>query len=193
MCVHCCDCSEPSLRSPNPAAIGIYQPPDVRPILEAYRDKDIPLEYAKKEAEAKQKHVEEWQHRHGLATGGFTLSKLFSENKVRLDGFYPPCRLWIFGIQPTDSPIPPTYLEQKRHEAQLQYKEEQAYIAANKENFERLIREEQEAMAKQMPNTFMGAAGAMLQPPPGGLPDQQQQQNGDVKVVIDQPKSAGTS
>ena len=71
--------------------------------------------------------------------------------------------------QPNASPIPPTYLEQKRHEAQLQYREEQAYIAANKENFERLIKEEQDAMAKQMPGTFWGAAAAVMGgvPPPG--------------------------
>lgn len=84
--------------------------------------------------------------------------------------------------------MPPTYLEQKRHEAQLQYKEEQAYIAANKENFDRLIKEEQDALAKQMPTTFLGAAGAMFGPPPTGAPSQSAAQ--DVKVVVDQPKSS---
>ena len=58
-------------------AIAIYKPEDVRPIIEAYHGKDIPIEYAKNEAEAKRKHVEEWQTRHGLAKGGFTLSSLF--------------------------------------------------------------------------------------------------------------------
>ena len=42
-------------------ALAIYQAPDVRPIITAYAGKDIPLEYAKKEAEAKQKHLEEWE------------------------------------------------------------------------------------------------------------------------------------
>ena len=37
------------------AAIAIYKPPDVRPILEAYSGKDTPIEYAKKEAEAEKK------------------------------------------------------------------------------------------------------------------------------------------
>lgn len=60
------------------SAIGIYKPPDVRPIIEAYSGKDIPIEYAKKEAEAKQRHIEEWEHsRKGLSSGGFTLSGLF--------------------------------------------------------------------------------------------------------------------
>jgi len=36
-------------------SIAIYRPPDVRPILQAYHSKNIPLEYAKKEAE----HIEE--------------------------------------------------------------------------------------------------------------------------------------
>lgn len=43
------------------AAIAIYKPSDVRPILEAYQGKDIPSEYAKKEAEAKARHIEEWK------------------------------------------------------------------------------------------------------------------------------------
>lgn len=59
-------------------AIAIYNPPDVRPILQTYAGTDIPIEYAKKEAEAKQKHIEEWERsRKGLSKGGFTLSSLF--------------------------------------------------------------------------------------------------------------------
>jgi len=133
-------------------SIAIYKSPDVRPILQAYQDKDIPLEYAKKEAEAKRKHIEEWERSHKSAASGFTLSGLFG------------------GSSPipttTGSKIPLTYLEQKRLEAQQHYREEQAYIAANKDNFDRLIREEQEALEKQMPNTFIGAVGAMFGPPP---------------------------
>lgn len=55
-------------------------------------------------------------------------------------------------------------------EAQRQYLEEQEYLRQNKDNFDRMIKEEQEAMAKQMPSTFWGAASAMLggpPPPPG--------------------------
>ena len=59
-------------------AIGIYKPPDVRPILQAYAGKDIPVEYAEKEAEAKRKHIEEWNTKaRGLSKGGFTLSSMF--------------------------------------------------------------------------------------------------------------------
>jgi import inner membrane translocase subunit TIM50 len=61
-----------------PAAIGIYKPQDVRPILQAYEGKDVPLEYAKKEAEARERHIAEWKDKsRGLAAGGFTLSSLF--------------------------------------------------------------------------------------------------------------------
>jgi mitochondrial import inner membrane translocase subunit TIM50 len=51
----------------------------VRPILQAYIGKDVAVEYAKKEAEAKAKHIEEWKQKDdkGLATGKFTLSGLF--------------------------------------------------------------------------------------------------------------------
>ncbi|KDQ56467.1 hypothetical protein JAAARDRAFT_36623 [Jaapia argillacea MUCL 33604] len=124
-------------------SIGIYRPDDVRPILQAYAGKDIPIEYAKKEAEAKQKHIEEWKERHkgGLSTGGFTLSGLFG------------------GSAPAASPIPPTYLEQKRAEAQALYREEQAYIRAHKDEFERLLEEDKNRMAKEMSGSLWGAMG----------------------------------
>lgn len=61
-----------------PSAIAIYKPPDVRPILQAYQGKDIPIEYAKKEAEARERHVAEWKSKSkGLSSGGFTMSTLF--------------------------------------------------------------------------------------------------------------------
>jgi len=41
-------------------AIAIYSPPDVRPIISAYKDKDVVAEYAKVEAEAKRRHLEDW-------------------------------------------------------------------------------------------------------------------------------------
>jgi import inner membrane translocase subunit TIM50 len=46
-------------------SIGIYKPPDVRAILKAYEGKNIPLEYAKKEAENKRQFIEEWKARGG--------------------------------------------------------------------------------------------------------------------------------
>jgi import inner membrane translocase subunit TIM50 len=36
----------------------------VRPILKAYEGKNIPVEYAKKEADAKRVAVEEWERQH---------------------------------------------------------------------------------------------------------------------------------
>ena len=60
-------------------AIAIYRPPDVRPILNAFHGKDIPVEYAKQEAEAKKRHVEAWQQggARRLSESGFTLSSMF--------------------------------------------------------------------------------------------------------------------
>ncbi|KAI0629646.1 NIF-domain-containing protein [Trametes polyzona] len=131
-------------------SIAIFKTPDVRPVLKAYEGKNIPIEFAKKEAEMKRKHLEEWEHsRKGLSRGGLTLSSLFGGSE-----------------QHVASPVPLTYLEQKRLEAQQHYKEEQDYLAANKENFDRMIKEEQEAMAKEMPSTIWGAMQAMVAPPP---------------------------
>ena len=44
--------------------------------------------------------------------------------------------------------MPLTYLEQKRLEAQRQYLEEWEYLCQNKDSFDRIIKEEQEALAK---------------------------------------------
>lgn len=42
------------------------------------------------------------------------------------------------------------------------YREEQAYIAANKENFERLLEEERQAMAKEMSGNALGVVQSMF-------------------------------
>jgi import inner membrane translocase subunit TIM50 len=52
------------LDTDNNPAVAIYKPPDVRPILKAYEGKDIPIEYGKREAEMKSKHIEEWKGKH---------------------------------------------------------------------------------------------------------------------------------
>ena len=57
-------------------AIAIYKPQDVRPILQTYYQKDIPIEYGKKEAETKQQFIEEWK-KNGKSGGGFSISGLF--------------------------------------------------------------------------------------------------------------------
>ena len=57
--------------------------------------------------------------------------------------------------------IPPTYLEQKRKEAQLQYMKEQRYIQTNKAYFEKLLELDQEAMAKEVPNNLWEAFRTM--------------------------------
>jgi mitochondrial import inner membrane translocase subunit TIM50 len=42
------------------------------------------------------------------------------------------------------------------------YREEQAYIAANKENFERLLEEDRQAMAREMSGNAFGVVQSML-------------------------------
>ncbi|KAI9569145.1 HAD-like domain-containing protein [Boletus coccyginus] len=121
-------------------SIGIYKPPDVRPILQAYRGKNIPIEYGKKEADARERHIAEWKGKSsGLSSGGFTMSSLFGVS-----------------TESPHSPIPPTYLEQKRAEAQRQYKEEHAYIANHKAEFDKALEDERQAMAKEMPGSLLG-------------------------------------
>ena len=42
------------------------------------------------------------------------------------------------------------------------YQEEQAYIAANKENFERLLEEDRQAMAREMSGNALGVVQSMF-------------------------------
>ena len=78
------------------------------------------------------------------------------------------------------SQAPLTYLEQKRLEAQRRYLEEQEYLRQNKETLDRMIKEQEEAMQREMPSTFWGATQAILSggpppPPPGQQPQPGQQ------------------
>lgn len=59
------------------SAIAIYKPQDVRPILTAYQGKNIPLEYGKKEAEGKQKHIEEWTSKNQKSGSANPFGSLF--------------------------------------------------------------------------------------------------------------------
>jgi len=73
------------------------------------------------------------------------------------------------GSTPT-SAHPPTYLEQKRKEAQSQYLEEINFIENNKPDFDRMIEEDKRAMANQMPDNLFGMLGALAgrKQEPGG-------------------------
>ena len=68
----------------------------------------------------------------------------------------------------------------------MQYREEQAYIAANKAHFDKLLKEEQEAFEKQMPSTFYGAISAFINGPPAPP------QPGQPGAPASAPATAGT-
>ncbi|KIK60987.1 hypothetical protein GYMLUDRAFT_200285, partial [Collybiopsis luxurians FD-317 M1] len=122
-------------------SIAIYKPPDVRPILSAYHGKDVPTEYAKLEAEGKRKHIENWMQNKGSRSNSFGS---------------------FFGVSSRSTQnAPPTYLEQKRKEAQQQYLDEQAQIAKNKDYLESLLKHEQAVMAAQAPSNIWEAIEAV--------------------------------
>ncbi|WVN87596.1 uncharacterized protein L203_102779 [Cryptococcus depauperatus CBS 7841] len=129
-------------------SIGIFAPADVRPILQAYAGKDIPIEYAKKEAEAKQKAIEEWEKSHPTSVtgaGSGFLSGLFGS--VAAPG----------SIRPNQ---PMTYLEQKRAQAQHIYKEEQKYWAEHADEFKKMIEEDKQRQLAEMKGSLLGFLGA---------------------------------
>ncbi|WVR03091.1 hypothetical protein IAU60_000080 [Kwoniella sp. DSM 27419] len=128
-------------------SIGIFAPADVRPILKAYQGKDIPVEYAKKEAEAKQKAVEEWERLHPTAVAGAGsgfLSSMFGS--VAAPGSTRPNQ-------------PMTYLEQKRAQAQKIYQEEQKYWAEHADEFKKLIEEDKQRQLAEMKGSLLGMLG----------------------------------
>ncbi|KAI5116777.1 hypothetical protein M0805_008732 [Coniferiporia weirii] len=158
-------------------SIAIYKPQDVRPILKAYQEKNIPIEYAKKEAEAKQQFLEDWRKSGKAKTtgGGLTLSGLFGASSAD-----------------SHSPEPLTYLEQKRREAQAHYLEEQAYIAANRGHFDRLIEEDRQAAAAQLSGNLWSLMAGMAGPPPPPPPQGQgqvQEQPGERGAAKEETKS----
>ncbi|KAI0046454.1 HAD-like protein [Auriscalpium vulgare] len=137
-------------------SIGIYKPPDVRSVLKSYEGKDIPKEYAIKEAEHKKVFIEQWRARgggKGLSSGGFTISSLFSSGPEKA------------------APLPLTYLEAKRKEAQSVYLEEKKYIEEHKAEFEKLIEADRQAQMTGpiWSNIAAGFGVAPPTPPPGTL------------------------
>ncbi|GHJ88706.1 hypothetical protein NliqN6_5108 [Naganishia liquefaciens] len=127
-------------------SIGIFQPPDVRPIIKAYEGKNIPIEYAQREAERKQAAIEEWEREHGGAlvgagAGSSWLSKAFSG----------------LGGKAAQKPTQPmTYLEQKRAQAQKLYQEEQEYWRQNADEIKRLMEEDRQKQMAEMKGSLMG-------------------------------------
>jgi len=122
-------------------SIAIYNPPDVRPILKAYEGKDIPLEYAKKEAQAKAKHIEEWNAKHKPSVAAPSFRNLFG----------------LASTFTTRNEPPPTYLERKRQEAQKDYQLDQANIERQKGALEKILEDDQKAMAAQVAGSLWEA------------------------------------
>ncbi|PPR01383.1 hypothetical protein CVT24_006221 [Panaeolus cyanescens] len=138
-------------------SIAIYKPADVRPVLKAYEGKNIPLEYGRLEAEMKAKHVAEWKAKHKSSAVTPSFGSLFGLSSST--------------HTQSKNEAPPTYLEQRRREAQAQYLHEQNYIKENKEEIEKAMQQEQAAMAAQAPGSLWAAmdqlrAGGPAAPPP---------------------------
>ena len=71
-----------------PTAIGICDPPDVRPILKAHQSKGIPVECAKRGAEDKQAHIGNWSKKGKRVD--VTFSSLFGGGSASPLSFHPP-------------------------------------------------------------------------------------------------------
>lgn len=165
------------------------------------------MEYAKQEAEAKQKFLEEWRKsgKAKVAGGGLTLSSLFGGQAPV--SFSAPLCLFVYHLlhffrlpywpavsQASHSPEPLTYLEQKRSEAQHQYLEEQKYIQDNKAHFDKLLEEDRQAAAAQMSGNLLSVLGSLTGAPPPPPPQAQSQGgSGDVVVPVQDGPSSKVS
>ncbi|KAF8588844.1 HAD-like protein [Ramaria rubella] len=158
-------------------SIGIYSPKDVRPIVGAYVDKDVVSEYAKAEAEAKRRHVEEWERKGGRRSSAPSfLGKLFGTSgslSVRTSpslSCTPLTRTHSLYFTPRTLPLPPmysppqsdkpppTYLEKKRIEAQRNYRLDQEYLKRNEESIKKWLQDQQDASLKAMGSSSLFGA-----------------------------------
>jgi len=141
-------------------------------VLKAYEGKNIPLEYAKVEAEMKAKHVAEWNAKHKSVGSGFSFGSAFGFSNVSLLSTMTPSSVFSGSYYQTPTlpknQAPPTYLESKRQEAQQHYKDEMKHINNNKEELERLLAQDQQMMNAQVPGTLLEAVDQILgkAPPP---------------------------
>ena len=135
------------------AALAIYKVPDVRPILQAYAGKDIPIEYAKKEALEKQRHIEQWNKN--------------PKSKPRTNPGL--AALFVIAPPPPSTDVPLTYLEQKRREYQQKYLEEKEWLQKNREELEKLREQDRQAMMGEVPQNLWEMMDRMKAgaPPPG--------------------------
>lgn len=72
----------------------------------------------------------------------------------------------LLNLQEPPPPEPLTYLEQKRKEAQAHYREDQAYIAKNREQFDKLLEEDRNAAAAQMSGSLWSVVSGIAGGPP---------------------------
>lgn len=141
--------------------IAFFNYPDVRPVLESWKGKDIPVEYAKWEAEYKQRHLEKLQAKGGVQSAGgtFSLGSLFTSQRHQT---YPAGKV---------DPRTLTLIELKRMQAQHRFVEEQKHLERNKDLFDRMIKEQDDAMKAQIPGNLWEMidtfAGNPPKPPPG--------------------------
>ncbi|TIB79249.1 HAD-like protein [Wallemia mellicola] len=131
--------------------IALFNVSDVRPVLKKYGDTNIPVEWAKVEENMRQKHIENWKNQ----------------------GAQPKRSGWGFGassMRPPTSPVsistdagkgqpPLSYLDLKRKEAQAIYQLEQKYWNDNKEEFSKIIQEDQKRQTEELKGQLWGMVG----------------------------------
>lgn len=133
--------------------VALFNVADVRPVLQKYNGTNIPAEWAKVEENMRQKQIENWKSQGGQPKGsgwGFGGSA----------SMRPPTSPVSFSTEAGKGQPPLSYLDIKRREAQAIYKEEQKYWRDNKEEFTKIIEEDQQRQADALKGQLWGMVGA---------------------------------
>lgn len=131
-------------------AIGINNVPDVRSLITAYKDKDIPTAFAERQAEYKRKHIEEWEKKkQENPLTGFSIGSLFGISSQS---------------QKSDEP-PPTFFEAERKKHMELYEAEKKFFKANEAKMlETMEADRQRQMKECVPlfSSYIGVTGPNL-------------------------------
>lgn len=109
-------------------------PDDVRPVLQSFEGKSIPIEWAKREKAMKELHIKQWEEEQKNKPKKRNLGSLLSSGAGQPEG------------------PPPTYLEQMRKHVREAFAAEQDQMKRQQEEMKREI-EEQKAKMKEMKMT----------------------------------------
>ena len=134
--------------------IGMFNVPDVRPILKKYNKSHIPTEWSKVEANMRKKHIENWKSNNNYKPKKSGVSSYFGSSSMRL-----PTSPVSFSTETGEDEPPLSYLDLKRREAQAIYREEQKYWRDHADEIKKMMDEDRERQMAELKGSLWGMIG----------------------------------